>query len=130
LLVAHRGDDRQGGGRAEAADRHQAPGGLEELGLRVDLLVVGADARIEHSQLLEQIADRAACELGQALGRLHRLAPHRYRAQRHHHSELRHQPPQPVGDRGSLHDEPLPEAMHREQRLRQSAYSLKLSVWL
>jgi hypothetical protein len=62
--VANCGDNRQGGGGADAADLHEPARRLGEPRLGFDLPVVGADARIEQVQLLEQIHDRAPCELG------------------------------------------------------------------
>jgi len=67
--VAHGGDDGQGSGGPDAADLHQALRRLAEFGLGFDLPVVADDTFIEYAQLIEQITDRAACELGQVLGR-------------------------------------------------------------
>src|SRR6267378_210611 len=74
--IAYRRNDRKRGGGADAADLHQALRRFAESSLGFDFPVVAADAFIEHTQLLEQIADRAACELGQLLSRRCGLAAH------------------------------------------------------
>lgn len=66
--VAYRGDNSQCGGRADAANLHQALRRLRQACLGFDLPVVGKNALIEQAQLLEQIADEALGERGQALG--------------------------------------------------------------
>jgi hypothetical protein len=87
------------------------------LGLCLDLPVIATDAFIKHAHLIEQVADGAPGERGQCFRRLHRLTAHRDRAQRQNHTELRHQPAQPIDDRGALDDESLAHPVHRKQRL-------------